>query len=280
METITRSGRAVQGFALGEVGRGGGGYHGGGYHGGRGGGRGLPGNWGWWGTPYIPDVEAQPDSTCASWGAPIVMPSGMDMAAKAALGASSFQPTVARGPDGVLYRFSVENSEIVVRPCAAQVSPSDAPVPQALFSGPPPVVGPYPGPGAWRTDRAYIRRYQTALTWLGFDTKGLDGVYTPRTAYAVKLFQVEAGISPVDGRCGPTTGAKIDATMVATGMLGESASTGLAGVDIRVSPVFASLMTGAAAGLLAHVLHAPMWGAIVTGVGAALVTHVGIDKTA
>lgn len=199
METISRGGRAVQGFALGEVGRGGrgggghGGYHGGGvprggggFRGGHGSGRGLPGGWGWWGTPYVPNADAQPLGTCVAWGDPIVMPSGMAMAAQAALGASGFQPTAAQGPDGVVYRFSVENSEIVVRPCASQQA----------------------------------------------------------------------------------------------GALNGAPSGDLAGVDIRVSPAFAALMTGAAAGLLAHVLHAPMWGSIAAGVGAALVTHVGIDQTA
>ena len=204
MEAISRSGRAVQGFALGEVGRGGGGHgggghsDGGGYHGGgygygarrptypRGSAYGgLPGGWGWWGTPYVPNADAQPLGTCTAWGAPVTMPSGMAMAAQAALGASGLQPTAAQGPDGVIYRFSVEDSQIVVRPCVSQQA--------GALSGDP---------------------------------------------------------------------------------------TGLAGVDVRVSPAFAALMTGAAAGLLAHVLHAPMWGSIAAGVGAALVTHVGIDQTA
>ncbi len=192
MEAINRSGRTLPGFALGEVGRGGHGggghaFHGeGGYHGGfRGGGRGLPGGWGWWGTPYAPNADTQPLGTCVAWGDPVVMPSGMAMAAQAALGASGFQPTAAQGPDGVIYRFSVEDSQIVVRPCVSQQA-------GALSDGP----------------------------------------------------------------------------------------VGLAGVDVRVSPAFAALMTGAAAGLLAHVLHAPTWGSIAVGVGAALVTHVGIDQTA
>jgi len=191
METISRSGRTVQGFALGEVGHGGGGYHGGGYHGGyrggyRGGrGYGLPGGWGWWGTPYVPNADAQPLGTCVAWGDPVAMPSGMVMAAQAALGASGNQPTAAQGPDGVIYRFSVENNEIVVRPCVSQ---------QAGALGEPP--------------------------------------------------------------------------------------TGLAGVNVSVSPAFAALTTGAAAGLLAHVLHAPMWGSILVGAGAALFTHVGIDRAA
>jgi hypothetical protein len=189
METITRSGRAVQGFALGEVGRGGHGggghYGGGGYRGGHGYGRGLPGGWGWWGTPYVPDVVAPALGTCTAWGDPVTMPSGMVMAAQAALGASGYQPTAAQGPDGVLYRFSVENSQIVVRPCVSQQA----------------------------------------------------------------------------------------------GALGEP-SLGLAGVNVSVSPAFAALTTGAAAGLLAHVLHAPMWGSILVGAGAALFTHVGIDRAA
>jgi hypothetical protein len=201
METITRSGRAVQGFALGDVGRGGGHGGGGSPHGGHPGGgyghgalrpahpwgsayQGVPGGWGWWGTPYDPTVEIQSTGPCAGWSAPIVMPPGMYMAARMALGASNFQPTMARGPDGILYNFSVDGSEIVVRQCTSQLG------------------------------------------------------------------------------------------------LGEGPSMGLAGVSVSMSPAFASLMVGATAGLLAHVLHAPFWGALTVGVGAALVTNVGIDKAA
>jgi len=126
METITRGGRAVQGFALGEVGRGGGGHPGGG------GGRsfahpahgGVPERWGWWGNPYDPSAVITGPADCTQWGAPITLPPGMYMAARMALGQSGFQPTVAQGPDGVTYRFSVENSEIVVRPCASPVGVS------------------------------------------------------------------------------------------------------------------------------------------------------------
>lgn len=46
------------------------------------------------------------------------------------------------------------------------------------------------------------------------------------------------------------------------------------------SPVFAALMTGAAAGLFAHVLKAPAWGSLVAGTGAALVAKFGIDRLA
>jgi hypothetical protein len=46
------------------------------------------------------------------------------------------------------------------------------------------------------------------------------------------------------------------------------------------SPVFAAVMTGATAGLLAYVLKAPLWGSIVAGSGAAFVTKWGIDRAA
>jgi len=194
--TISRSGRAVQGFALGEGDLSRGGFHGGGggFHGGwRGGGfrrgfapgyyrRGLPSGWGWWGVPYVPAVEALPVGPCAAWGDPVVMPSGMAMAARVALGMSGGQPTVARGPDGILYRFAVVDGDIEVRPCFGQV-----------------------------------------------------------------------------------------------GMLGDDGcAVGVAGPG--ASPVFAAVMTGAAVGLFAHVVRAPLWGAIVAGAAAAFVTHVGIER--
>jgi hypothetical protein len=193
METITRSGRAVAGFALedGDLSRGGfrggGGFHGG-WRGGGGWGRpgfqrGLPGAWGWWGVPYLPAVETVTVGPCAAWGDPVTMPPGMWMAARMALGQSGGQPTVARGPDGVLYRFAIVGSDVEVRPCASQV-----------------------------------------------------------------------------------------------GTLGEAdcCEVGLAGPG--ASPVYAAVMTGAAAGLLATVLRAPLWGAILAGAGAAFVTHVGIER--
>ena len=40
----------------------------------------------------------------------------------------------------------------------------------------------------------------------------------------------------------------------------------------------ASVMTGAAAGLLAYVLRAPVWGAILVGAGSAVVAKVAIDR--
>jgi hypothetical protein len=43
----------------------------------------------------------------------------MQMAAKAALGASSGRPTTVRGPDNMLYLFSIEGGVQTARPCAA-----------------------------------------------------------------------------------------------------------------------------------------------------------------
>lgn len=40
----------------------------------------------------------------------------------------------------------------------------------------------------------------------------------------------------------------------------------------------ASVMTGAAAGLLAYVLKAPLWGSILVGAGGAVATKVIIDR--
>ena len=49
---------------------------------------------------------------------------------------------------------------------------------------------------------------------------------------------------------------------------------------VTATPAIAAVAAGAAAGLLAHTLRAPLWGAIAAGCGAALVTKVGIDKAA
>ena len=59
--------------------------------------------------------------------------------------------------------------------------------------------------------------------------------------------------------------------------LGQPVGVGDGGA---VSPRYASLMTGAAAGLLAYVLDAPVWGSILVGAGAAVATKVVIDRAA
>jgi peptidoglycan hydrolase-like protein with peptidoglycan-binding domain len=94
--------------------------------------------------------------------------------------------------------------------------PAPAPVgPVAPQSGPPGLVGPYPGPGAWQTNGPYIARYQNALTWLAssnpaFNPQGVDGKFGPNTKAAVMAFQRARGVTPVDGMCGATTAAAID----------------------------------------------------------------------
>ena len=56
--------------------------------------------------------------------------------------------------------------------------------------------------------------------------------------------------------------------------VGVGAASGVA------SPAYAATMTGAAAGLLAYVLSAPVWGALVVGAAAAIVTKAGIERAA
>ena len=109
-------------------GHGGGHWHGGGHFGrpvrpfARGGGF-VPGWWGgpWWGTPWSPEVVTRTE-TCQTWGEPVEMPPAMEQAARSALGASRGRPTTVRGPDNVLYLFSVEGGTQTARPCAAVAS--------------------------------------------------------------------------------------------------------------------------------------------------------------
>ena len=68
--------------------------------------------------------------------------------------------------------------------------------------------------------------------------------------------------------------------MIGESIAGRRPAVGVSDAPIGASPVFAAVMTGAAAGLLAHVLKAPTWGAIAAGVGGALLTKVGIDRAA
>lgn len=100
-----------------------------------------------------------------------------------------------------------------VAPAAAAAAPAAVP-----FTGPPPQVMPYPGPGAWQSNAAYIARYQAALSYLGgpFDTGGVDGKYGPHTAAAVKAFQSAHGLA-ADGQCGASTAAAIDAVVASGG---------------------------------------------------------------
>ena len=58
--------------------------------------------------------------------------------------------------------------------------------------------------------------------------------------------------------------------------LGEQVGVGES--TTLVSPTYASLMTGAAAGLLAYTLRAPAWGAVLLGAAAATTTKYAIDR--
>ena len=55
-----------------------------------------------------------------------------------------------------------------------------------------------------------VRYLQKKMGELGFDCKGLDGIYGANTKLAVEAFQRERNLSP-DGVCGPLTWAEIDA---------------------------------------------------------------------
>jgi hypothetical protein len=102
--------------------------------------------------------------------------------------------------------------------------PAPAPSPYAPASAPgagaPPRVQPYPGPGAYKSNAAYIKRYQAALTYLAqrdpaYDPGGVDGKFGPNTAAAVKRFQFDHNLAPIDGFAGAATAAALD---LATGL--------------------------------------------------------------
>jgi len=78
-------------------------------------------------------------------------------------------------------------------------------------------VGPEPALGAWKNDAAYVKRYQASLSLLSFtkskpawNTQGVDGQAGPHTMGAVRAFQVDNGVQPVDGEVGSITSSAID----------------------------------------------------------------------
>jgi peptidoglycan hydrolase-like protein with peptidoglycan-binding domain len=106
------------------------------------------------------------------------------------------------------------------QPMPTPVVPTPGPTMPPAGVTTPPQVSPYPGPGAYQSNAAYITRYQTALTFLAaarkqgsWDPKGVDGKYGPNTSAAVKAFQTAHHLTPVDGECGAATAAAIDAEL-------------------------------------------------------------------
>jgi len=129
-----------------------------------------------------------------------------------------------------------------VAPAPAQhvvVAPSGPP--GTPYAGPPPQVSPYPGPGAYASNTAYIARYQAALTWLAqqghpaWDPGGIDGKYGPKSGAAVRAFQTDNGLKP-DGMAGADTARALD---IATGHGGA-----------LVSPAAVPMATGPAPGAM------------------------------
>jgi peptidoglycan hydrolase-like protein with peptidoglycan-binding domain len=103
---------------------------------------------------------------------------------------------------------------------AASSPPGFAPAgaPGAIPTGLLPIAS-YPGPGAWRTNLAYIAHYQSILHLLGYvgaDSHPLavDGKCGPNTDYAVRAFQ-GAHKLPVDGQVGPATIPALNAELAA-----------------------------------------------------------------
>jgi hypothetical protein len=107
-----------------------------------------------------------------------------------------------------------------VSPQASAPPAAAAPATSTLFATPgvAPVVTrpaiapvqPYPGPGAWQSNTAYVKRYQAALAGLGYYHGNVDGLAGPLTQAAVKAFQTHAGLAPVDGQAGAATAAALD----------------------------------------------------------------------
>lgn len=50
-----------------------------------------------------------------------------------------------------------------------------------------------------------VRTAQVYLTYLGYDTGGVDGVAGPKTTAAIAAFQQKAGLAPADGAITPAT---------------------------------------------------------------------------
>lgn len=104
--------------------------------------------------------------------------------------------------------------------CLGGAQPPAPPQPGPAPTGKPGPVGPEPELGGWQTDVAYVKRYQTALSYLSFtmnvpayNTQGVDGSAGPNTQAAVKAFQADQGLVPVDGEVGSATASAIDTVL-------------------------------------------------------------------
>lgn len=75
----------------------------------------------WWATPYVPELSTAAGIVCKTWGDPIAISPPMERAARIALNVSEGRPTTVRGPDGVLYLFSLEGGSLSARPCVSTV---------------------------------------------------------------------------------------------------------------------------------------------------------------
>jgi|HubBroStandDraft_3_1064219.scaffolds.fasta_scaffold00119_16 peptidoglycan hydrolase-like protein with peptidoglycan-binding domain len=133
---------------------------------------------------------------------------GQQPAPKPATPAAVPAPVVAPGPAAAM--------PAAAPPIPVPATPaSPAPGVPAGPLPPPAAVSPYPGPGAWQTNAAYIARYQSALTYLAAahfcpcDPQGVDGKFGNNTKLAVQAFQKEAGLTQ-DGECGASTATALD----------------------------------------------------------------------
>jgi hypothetical protein len=61
---------------------------------------------------------------------------------------------------------------------------------------------------------------------------------------------------------------------------GFALGQGIGDAPVGANPTYAAVMTGAAVGLGAYVLRAPVWGAVVSGALAALLAKTGMDRAA
>lgn len=99
-----------------------------------------------------------------------------------------------------------------------QTAPSAPPQPQPMAV--PGQVSPYPGTGAYKSNAAYIGRYQAALTYLAqslghpsWDPGGIDQKYGSKTSAAVSAFERDNAMGTPDGAAGPAVAARLDALL-------------------------------------------------------------------